>query len=130
VFIFVVSAAIAFLSIFRILVWRPRLIQKKEAITREDFKTTFTLQQILVVSVVLIALFLARPIANFYHLEQEGIYLFSTLAIAFFLSSLKTIPSIILERDLRFEKLVIPQIVETFFFSIVVVILAIKGFGV
>jgi len=35
--------------IFRILVWRPALIQKKEAITREDLKTNFTLQQILVV---------------------------------------------------------------------------------
>ncbi|HUD05232.1 MAG TPA: oligosaccharide flippase family protein [Patescibacteria group bacterium] len=127
---FVVSAAIAFLSYFSDIGLAAALIQKKEAITREDLKTTFTLQQILVVSVVLIALFLARPIANFYHLEQEGIYLFQALAIAFFLSSLKTIPSIILERDLRFEKLVIPQIVETFFFSIVVVILAIKGFGV
>ncbi|MCL4416052.1 MAG: oligosaccharide flippase family protein, partial [Actinobacteria bacterium] len=48
----------------------------------------------------------------------------------FFLSSLKTIPSIILERQLKFEKLVIPQIVENLFFYIIAVILAAKGFGV
>jgi O-antigen/teichoic acid export membrane protein len=127
---FVVSAAIAFLSYFSDIGLAAALIQKKEDITEQDLKTTFTLQQILVVSVVIIALVLANPIAHFYHLEQEGIFLFQALAIAFFLSSLKTIPSIILERNLRFEKLVIPQIVETFFFSVVVVVLAMKGFGV
>jgi O-antigen/teichoic acid export membrane protein len=127
---FVVSAAIAFLSYFSDIGLAAALIQKKEAITREDLKTTFTLQQILVVTVVVIALLLSNLVGQFYHLEQEGIFLFQALAIAFFLSSLKTIPSIILERDLRFEKLVIPQIVETFFFSVVVVVLAMKGFGV
>jgi O-antigen/teichoic acid export membrane protein len=127
---FVVSAAIAFLSYFSDIGLAAALIQKKEAITREDLVTTFTLQQILVVSVVLIALLISHSVASFYHLEQEGVFLFQALAIAFFLSSLKTIPSIILERDLHFEKLVIPQIVETFFFSVVVVTLAIKGFGV
>jgi O-antigen/teichoic acid export membrane protein len=127
---FVVSAAIAFLSYFSDIGLAAALIQKKEEITREDLKTTFTLQQILVVTVVLIALILATPIANFYHLQKDGVFLFQALAIAFFLSSLKTIPSIILERNLRFEKLVIPQIVETLFFSVVVVTLAMKGFGV
>jgi O-antigen/teichoic acid export membrane protein len=127
---FVVSAAIAFLSYFSDIGLAAALIQKKEAITRQDLVTTFTLQQILVVSVVLIALAMSGSIAGFYHLEREGMLLFQALAIAFFLSSLKTIPSIILERDLHFEKLVIPQIVETFFFSVVVVILAVKGFGV
>jgi O-antigen/teichoic acid export membrane protein len=127
---FVVSAAIAFLSYFSDIGLAAALIQKKEDITQEDLKTTFTLQQILVVSVVLIALVLAGPIAHFYHLQQDGVLLFQALAIAFFLSSLKTIPSIILERNLRFEKLVIPQIVETLFFSVVVVTLAIKGFGI
>src|ERR1035437_921248 len=127
---FVVSAAIAFLSYFSDIGLAAALIQKKEDITRDDLKTTFTLQQIMVVSVVVIALLLSNFVGNFYHLGQDGVFLFQALAIAFFLSSLKTIPSIILERDLRFEKLVIPQIVETFFFSVVVVVLAMKGFGI
>ncbi len=127
---FIVSAAIAFLSYFSDIGLAAALIQKKESITEQDLRTTFTLQQILVISVVLVALILANPIGSFYHLEKDGILLFQALAIAFFLSSLKTIPSIILERSLRFEKLVIPQIVETLFFSIVAVTLAVKGFGV
>ena len=127
---FVVSAAIAFLSYFSDIGLAAALIQKKEAITRQDLITTFTLQQILVISVVLIALLLSNFVGDFYHLGKDGVFLFQALAVAFFLSSLKTIPSIILERDLHFEKLVIPQIVETFFFSVVAVVLAIKGFGI
>lgn len=127
---FVVSAAIAFLSYFSDIGLAAALIQKKEAITDEDLKTTFTIQQALVITVVILALILAGPIGSFYNLDKDGILLFQALAVAFFLSSLKTIPSIILERNLRFEKLVIPQIVETLFFSIIAVTLAVKGFGI
>ncbi len=127
---FVVSAAIAFLSYFSDIGLAAALIQKKEDISEEDLRTTFTLQQVLVLTAVIIALLFSNAIGSFYNLERQGILLFQALAIAFFLSSLKTIPSIILERSLRFEKLVIPQIVETFVFSVVVVSLAIRGFGI
>lgn len=127
---FVVSAAIAFLSYFSDIGLAAALIQKKDSPTQEDLRTTFTLQQILVITAVVIAFLGSKFVGNFYHLEPEGIFLFQALAFSFFLSSLKTIPSIILERNLNFEKLVIPQIVETLFFNVTVVILAVKGFGV
>lgn len=127
---FVVSAAIAFLSYFSDIGLAAALIQKKEPVTEDELKTTFTIQQILVVSVCAVALILSGPIASFYNLENEGLWLFRALIAAFFLSSFKTIPSIILERELRFEKLVIPQIVETLFFNITAVILAMAGFGI
>jgi O-antigen/teichoic acid export membrane protein len=127
---FVVSAAIAFLGYFSDIGLAAALIQKKEQITDKELRTTFTMQQIMVVTVVVIALLLSNFIGSFYNLNKAGIYLFDALAIAFFLSSLKTIPSIILERNLNFSKLVIPQIVETIFFSVTAVILAVKGYGV
>jgi O-antigen/teichoic acid export membrane protein len=127
---FVVSAAIAFLSYFSDIGLAAALIQKKEQITQEELRTTFTIQQVLVITVVLIALALSPFVSAFYHLKSEELLLYQALAISFFLSSLKTIPSIILERDLHFEKLVIPQIVEIFFFSVTAVVLAYLGFGV
>jgi len=127
---FVVSAAIAFLSYFSDIGLAAALIQKKESIKEEELRATFTLQQILVVIVVVISFLISGKVGSFYHLEKEGIFLFQALIFSFFLSSLKTIPSIILERNLRFEKLVIPQIVETLFFSVTAVFLAVKGFGV
>lgn len=127
---FVVSAGIAFLSYFSDIGLAAALIQKREKITDDDLKTTFTIQQILVVGVVLVALILSRAVGSFYHLNENGILLFQALAFSFFLSSLKTIPSIILERNLHFEKLVIPQIIETLAFSVLAVFFAMKGFGV
>lgn len=127
---FVVSAVIAFLSYFSDIGLAAALIQKKDSITDNDLKTTFTIQQVLVIGVVLLALFFSKSIGNFYNFGSDGVLLFQALAISFFFSSLKTIPSIILERSLRFDKLVIPQIVETLVFNVLVVVLAIKGFGI
>jgi O-antigen/teichoic acid export membrane protein len=127
---YIVSAVIAFLSYFSDIGLAAALIQKKDSITDEDLRTTFTIQQILVVSISIIALSLSPFVSSFYNLGIEGIWLFRAFIIAFFLSSLKTIPSIILERNLHFEKLVIPQIVETLFFNITVVSFAVMGFGI
>lgn len=125
---FVVSAVMAFLSYFSDIGLAAALIQKKEPVTQEELRTTFTIQQVLVIVLVSIALFLSPFISSLYRLRPDGVILFQALSIAFFLSSLKTIPSIILERSLKFEKLVLPQIVESLIFSVTSVVLAIKGF--
>ncbi|HSW87679.1 MAG TPA: oligosaccharide flippase family protein [Candidatus Saccharimonadales bacterium] len=126
----VVTAVIAFLQYFSDIGLAGALIQKKEPITQEDLATTFTIQQTLIFTAVILALCLSPFISNFYHLDQSGTYLLEALIVSFFLSSLKTIPSVILERSLRFEKLVIPQIVEQLVFSVTVLFCAIRGFGV
>lgn len=127
---FVVSAVISFLGYFSDVGLAAALIQKKETITETDLKTTFTIQQLLVGTLVILTLIFSSRIAGFYNLDNAGLWLLRALLISFFLSSLKTIPSVLLERKLDFNKLVIPQIVETLFFSIVVVFLAIRGYGV
>lgn len=127
---FIVSSVTAFLSYFSDVGLAAALIQKKEELREEDLRTTFTIQQALVLSISIIGLVLSNQIGLFYHLNQGGIFLFRAFIIAFFLSSLKTIPSIVLERNLRFDKLVIPQIVETIAFNLVVLICAVKGLGV
>lgn len=127
---FIVTAMIAFLSYFSDIGLAAALIQKKESLTQEDLVTTFTLQQILVVTASVIGLAITPIIGTFYHLNHAGLFLYDALIIAFFISSLKTIPSILLERDLRFDKLVIPQIVETIIFNGAALFFAIKGYGV
>jgi O-antigen/teichoic acid export membrane protein len=127
---YVVSASIAFLAYFSDIGLAAALIQKKEALTDEDLKTTFTIQQTLVLLVVVAALLLSNFVGHIYKLNIDGVHLFQALVVAFFFSSLKTIPSIILERNLKFDKLVIPQIIETIVFNVVVLVCALKGFGV
>lgn len=127
---YVVSSIIAFLGYFSDIGLAAALIQKKESLTREDLVTTFTIQQALVGCVVLLAFVASPTISRWYGLEESGMWLYRTLIASFFLSSLKTIPSILLERDLAFGKLVIPQILETAGFYSTAVILAWKGLGV
>lgn len=127
---YIVSAVIAFLMYFSDIGLAAALIQKKGEVTDNDLRTTFTIQQILVVSLVVIALSLSGVIAWFYHLDTLGLWLFQALVISFFLSSLKTIPSVLLERRLDFSRLVIPQIAETIVYNGIVVILAIRGWSV
>ena len=67
--------------------------------------------------------------SEIYHLGRDGVILTQVLAVSFFLSSLKTIPSILLERDLEFNKLIIPQLIETVLFNVSLVILAYLGYG-
>lgn len=126
----IVSAVVNFLAYFSDVGLAAALIQKKEKITSEDLKTTFTVQQILVI-IILVLLFLATPyIRNYYSLSQDGVFLFYALGFSLFLSSLKTIPSVLLERELEFSKLVLPQILENLVYNLVAVFLAWKGFGI
>ncbi len=127
---FVVSSVIAFLGYFSDIGLAAALIQKKEQLTEDDLKTTFTIQLILVSFLVILAYLFSGKFASFYHLDKDGLNLLRALIIAFFLSSLKTIPSVILERKLDFNLFVIPQIVETLFFYTSVVLLAFLGWGI
>ena len=52
------------------------------------------------------------------------------LGLSLLLSSLKTIPSVLIERKLEFQKLVLPQILENLAYNLVAVFLAWKGFGI
>ncbi len=127
---FGVSALIEFFVIFSDVGLAAALIQKKDSLTRKDLSTTFTIQQILVILLVGLALVLSSSIGNFYTLSPQGVNLFRALAISLLLASLKTIPAIRLERRLKFSKLVIPEILENLCFYSIAVFLAWKGFGV
>lgn len=104
------------------------LIQKKE-VDPEDLSTTFTIQQILIITLVIIGFFATPYIISFYKLPADGSYLYWALLVGFFLSSLKTIPSVLLERTVKFQKIVFVQIIENTLFYGIVVICALMGLG-
>ncbi len=120
---FIVLAIIAILNYFSDIGLAASLIQKKE-ITDDDIKTTFTIQQTLILTIVLIGFLASSFIQSFYDLPKEGVYLFWALLFGFFISSLKTIPSIFLERKIQFQKIVLVQIAENTVFYITVMTLA------
>lgn len=126
----IVSAIVNFLAYFSDVGLAAALIQKKEKILRADLNTTFFVQQSLVVS-ILLALVLSTPLLqSYYSFSNEAKLLMYALAFSLLLSSLKTIPSVLLERDLSFGKLVIPQVLENVAYNIIAVYFAWKGFGI
>lgn len=127
---FLVSAFINIFVYFSDVGLAAALVQKKDDPSKDDFKTTFTVQQLIVFTLVLLGLAASSRIAHFYQLDRDGLMLVRILLISLILSSLKTIPSIIMERNLNFTKLVIPQIIENLTFYGCAVVLAIKGFGI
>lgn len=127
---FVVSAVVNFLVYFSDIGLAAALIQKKEKLEEDDLATTFTIQQLLVVTLVGVSLYFSTKVSQFYNLSPDGLSLLRALIVAFFLSSLKTIPSIIMERKLQFNKLIIPQIVENVLFYSIAVYMAWMGKGI
>ena len=126
----VVSAIINFLVYFSDIGLAASLIQKKEQITQDDLKTTFTIQQILVVTLIIIVFVGTSFIKRFYNLDQPSILLLYALCFSFLMSSLKSILSVILERHLCFEIVALSSIIETLVYNGLLVFLAWKGFGI
>ena len=127
---FVVSALMSFLGYFSDIGLAAALIQKKDEPTGVELSTVFTIQQLIVGGLVLLGFMLVPFINGFYNLGIEGEFLLRAFLMAFFLSSLKTIPSVMLERKLQFNLLIIPQILETTTFYIIAIAVAARGGGV
>jgi len=127
---YLVSSVVNFLAYFSDIGLAAALIQKKEKISRQDLATTFSIQQLLVISLLGILFLIRSLIRTQYNIDQSGMYLLYAMGISLFLSSLKTIPSIMLEREIKFNKLILPQILETLAFNVIAVFFAWKGYGI
>ncbi len=106
------------------------LIQKKEDLRKEDIATVFTIQFGVTFGIFLLFLVFINQIKAFFGLNDEGGRLLLVLVFTIFLSSFKMIPSILLERNINFGKLVIPQIGESIIFNIILIALVLNKFGV
>ena len=99
------------------------LIQKKDKLTREDTTTTFTLQSSVTLAIFVIIFVLKDFIARGFNLANDAVILLLVLVFTIFVSSFKTIPSIVLERKIHFHKLIFPQIVESLVFNAILLFL-------
>lgn len=106
------------------------LIQKKHELKQADITTTFTVQAGVSISIFIIVVIFINTLSNFFKLNDEGQRLLLILVFTIFLSSFKTIPSILLERTIKFGRLIFPQIIESVAFNGILVVLVIGGYGI
>lgn len=124
----IANSVLAFFTFFSDIGLAAALIQKKE-IKPEDIKTTFTIQEVLALIITIVVWFAAPFFASFYKLDSSGMYLIRALSLSFFLVSLKVIPSVLLERDLKFQPLVLVEIIETVIFNAGLIVLTFAQFS-
>lgn len=127
---FLVSALLNVLVYFSDIGLAAALIQKKEEPSRSDLVSAFTIQQLIIFTLVILGLVFSSQIASFYNLDDKGLILLRVLIASLVLSSLKTIPSILLQRKLKFVRIIIPQVAENVVFYTTATVLAYLGFGI
>jgi len=125
-----VTQIIALLIFFSDVGLAASLIQKKAEPSNDDYRTAFTVQQILSWVIFLLVFLLIRFDVFSGKIGQAGNWVMMALALSFPLATFKTIPSIILTRSLDFNKLVLPQIFEQIVFHGILIVLAWRGMGV
>jgi len=125
----IVAETIAILSYFSDVGLASALIQQKDEVKKEDLQTTFIIQQILVLtSLAMVAIFYPQ-IAKAKSYGSKESWILISLCYSFFVASLKTIPSVLLERKLDFKIISTIDIFENLTFYIFAVMFAFLGFG-
>ena len=125
----IVAESISILGYFSDIGLAAALIQKKETPTKKEFDSTFTFQQILVTLGLIIVSIIFSNIFVQKNYGTKELFIFISLCFSFFVGSLKTIPSVILERELDFKLLSTVDIIENIIFYSIAVIFAVLGFS-
>lgn len=126
----IATSVITFFAFFSDIGLAASLIQKKHEVTEDEVKTVFTIQQTIVTILSLIIVLGAPFAGSFYGLDDSGVWLIRVLGLSFFLSSLKVVPSVLLERQLKFQPLVMVEIAETLVFNILLIVLVMSNFNI
>jgi O-antigen/teichoic acid export membrane protein len=126
----IITLIVGLLTFFSDIGFASALIQKKEEPTLVEYRTVFTIQQMLSWGIFFVTVVIAASRVLDAKIGSDGVLVLMALGFSFPLTTLKTIPSVMLERKLDFSKLVIPHIAEELVYNGVVVACAMSGFGV
>jgi O-antigen/teichoic acid export membrane protein len=125
----VVTFLLTFLMTFGDAGLAASLIRQAHEPIDEDYQAVFTVQQVLVASVVILFWLVSPVVASAYHLPPRDSWVFRLVALSLLCTSFQVIPAARLERHLSFEKLAIVEVAMSFVFYSTAVGLAWKGVG-
>lgn len=123
-----VLASLSFFNYITNLGLAAALIQKKQP-SQTDYNTAFYIQFALVIIAISAGFFLTDVILSQYNdLPNNAVLIYQSLLVSFLIISLKTIPSVILEKSLEIYKSVIVQIVENSSFYLIIIVMVLLGY--
>lgn len=125
-----VLAMMAFFNYFSSLGLAAAIIQKKE-VNEKDLNTAFIIQTVLSLLVIIVGFFLTNYLFVIYKdLPKNAVYLYWSLLFSFFFLSLKTIPSVLLEKKIQIYKVVLVSLIENVVFYLIVIIMSLLNFDI
>jgi len=109
----------------------PSFIQRRSELTEIDLRVGFTLQQIMI-TLVVFTLFIAAPwLVNLYPQAPMGtVWLVRILAFNLYFNSWRSMSALNLERGLQYDRLVRVEVAAVLSYQGILVILALRGYGV
>ena len=125
----IVTFILGFLLVFGDVGLGASLIRDPGEPAEKDYRAVFTAQQTLVVALVAIAWVAAPWAARAYRLPAPDAWLLRLVALSLLFTSFQAIPSIRLERHLRFDKLAIVETGMALVFNVSAVAMALMGSG-
>jgi len=125
-----VLAMMAFFNYFSSLGLAAAIIQKKE-VDEKDLNTAFIIQTGLSIFIIVVGLILTNYLFVIYKdLPKNAVYLYWSLLFSFFFLSLKTIPSVLLEKKIQIYKVVLVSLIENLVFYSVVIIMSLLNMDI
>ncbi len=122
-----VLAMMAFFNYFTNLGLAAAIVQKKD-IEEKDLDTAFFIQFALSIIAVILGFMFTDSLFKVYKdLPHDAVYLYWAILFSFFLLSLKTVPSVLLEKKIKIYRVVLVQAVENTVFYLSVIILSLMG---
>jgi len=107
----------------------PALVQRNEKPTNDEIASLFTLQMILFGVITIVVWIFAPSISQLVQIGLEGIFLVRALAITFLITAFRSIPAILLERDLRFDVIAFSETTGLVLYQVVLLALVWFKFG-
>ena len=106
-------------------------IMQKKDVEQIDLNTAFYIQFALTILGVMLGFYLTPKIFSFYKdLPQTAIALYWAILISFLLLSLKSIPSVLLEKKIEIYKVVFVQAVENTVFYLIIIVMVLLGYEI
>lgn len=106
-------------------------IQRQEELSEHDLRVGFTMQQIVTSGIVVVLIVAAPWLVRLYpKAPLETVWLVRASVFSLYLSSWRTISALKLERRMHYGQLARIEIVETLIYQLMVVVMAVSGYGV
>jgi O-antigen/teichoic acid export membrane protein len=126
----IVSFAVAAFTIVGDLGLAASLIQQDHEPTEHERRIAFTAQQMILGLATILILLLSPVVASFFRMDDQAQLVLRLLALGLIVSSLRTLPATIMERNLEFGRLAVAEASQVVAFQVVAIALAVHGYGI